>query len=203
MKKFPLSFFIIFIFLVGCSNINVLNSNEDKSKYRDELKTLVPQILNNSVLAENMIKIYSTLWDYSLDSYVYSKDIQNLLKISEYEVEEYFGSANSNGEIFTSFEKTINGANQFYEDEDQIKELETNSETISKKLQELNNPPQEYQDVYDKVLELYLLHEEYIDMAISPNGSLMSYNQKVNELSSKISNKINEIDVIMPDNDKK
>lgn len=195
MRKSVLILFVLSFVLVGCGKM--ANSAND---YNQDLNSLVTKIESNALTAGEMLIVYSTVWDWS-GNFILPSDLQKLIEIEKSEIEKYFGlfTDTDYGEgLSLTIDEAVNGVKLYYSDMGKIEELQTNSENISNKLKELKEPPQEYQEYYNNVMDLYLLHEKYIEMAINPSGSLIEYNKNANELASDIKNKMNEIEIIMP-----
>ena len=62
----------------------------------------------------------------------------------------------------------------------------------------MNNPPKGYEKVYDELLDMYTFSEEYLEMALNPSGSLQSFNEDKNRLSSDILSQHKRVEATMP-----
>ncbi|MBD8006418.1 hypothetical protein [Bacillus norwichensis] len=190
-----LAIFILFWGLIGCSN-----KASGKSEYRADLQSVVDDIMDNAANAENMVSTYADLWSFSINKSGQMKiqDIADKLNLSKSEVIDYFEILEFTDVVIGGYSGNIRSLNKYYTETGKIEELEDASNEIQNKIKKLNNPPEEYVKVYDKVVELYTLAEELKEMAISPNGSLVTFNQQRGQLSNDIVSKYKEIEVILP-----
>jgi len=84
------------------------------------------------------------------------------------------------------------------EDKGVIKDLTDDKKLIDIQMNELNNPPEKYQKLYDKLLELYGEYTLAHEFAVSPSGSLAIYNESINENYSEITRLNNEFKALVP-----
>ncbi|MCG1020788.1 hypothetical protein [Sutcliffiella horikoshii] len=208
MKKVLMFVLLLLLVLGGCGNQGVnsnekVESNEEKeSKYGEDLDLIVNQILENSSKAEEVVNTYAFIWNNSINSYVTLDDVKTKLGIEENKVREYFemsGYGGSSNILIDDFNKNLASLSKYYSDTGKIQELESASEAIKANLKELNNPPETYKNAYNEVLEFYTLANEYIQLATNPAGSLITYNQSRNQLSTEVIGKFERIQIIMPE----
>ena len=55
-------------------------------------------------------------------------------------------------------------------------------------MKSLNNPPEQYEDAYDAVKELYDSYTAMVNCATSPSGNLNSYTSTFNDADTAFSN---------------
>ncbi|MCP3029650.1 hypothetical protein [Halobacillus sp. A5] len=201
-------FMFVFIFstllLVACSDVGTGAEAEDTElNYHEELTQVAEDIISNSTRAEEMVNTYSYMWSSAIKNNLYISDVTERLDISESQAKDYFETTGfgTTNVIADDFNKVISGLGEYYSSNGQIEEIESSSESIQTKIKELNTPPADYEKVYDKVVELYTMSEEYKELAIKPSGSLMTFNQTSEQLSTDIVSNYKEIEVIMPNSE--
>ena len=81
-------------------------------------------------------------------------------------------------------------ANLFSDTEfkNQLLEIENSQEEVSSIMRELQNPPEEYQEAYIAIKELYDAYIELTEMALNPSGSLTTYSSNFNNADSEFVN---------------
>lgn len=65
-------------------------------------------------------------------------------------------------------------------------------------LQALKKPPPEHKDVYNLLLELYSIYSQLYDFAISPSGSLSTFNRKILDLDSEYTKAKSKLEIFLP-----
>lgn len=85
---------------------------------------------------------------------------------------------------------------------DKVKESLYKMEDVNKeivdKMQDLKNYPIQYQEVYNTLMELYGIYSQLYSLAQSPSGTLISFNNKVNDLQSEFTKISSKLKVYMP-----
>lgn len=172
---------------------------ELKNKYENDLRNVVDLMLTQSTKAEKMINTYSKVWNTSIKMTISDERMANILNIDTDEVRKYFKSDNHGYIAFKgNFQIALNKTYNYFEETGKNGELNSKRDEITHLIRKLNNPPQEYKDAYNVAFEMYSEYENFISLALSPSGSLVTYNQKANELSSKIVTKLKEFEVKLP-----
>lgn len=181
--------------LAGCGD-------KKTAEYKTDLQSVADSMLDNSAAAETILNQYATVWDYSIKSRG-AIPIDEMSTITGFErgvIEKYF-KINNAGNIPNDFSINIHSLNAYYEGTGQLEEIKSLSNDVKSKVSGLNEPPKGFEKVYEEVLDMYNLSEEYIDMALNPSGSLQSFNEDRKRLSSEIISKFKRIEVIMPNKD--
>jgi len=150
----------------------------EKEQYRKDLSALVDEMLENGVKAESMINEYLKVWNKAID-------------------ERY--SWTLHGERVYDFNDALRVQYNYFKNHGDIKSLIDKNIEIELKIKSLNNPPIEYKEMYDLVIELYTDYSEFVELAEEPSGSYRSYSANANELSSNFVRKIKEFNVRFPD----
>lgn len=196
MKKALFSFIIIVLFLVGCGN-------KAAEEYKTSIQEVADNILENSSKAESILNQYASVWSYSIESKG-AIPVENMAAKTGFEqsdIEEHF-EINSIGNIPDDFSSNIHSMISYYTSNGDLAEIEEASKEIKEKINELNNPPTEYEKAYDEVLDMYTYSEEYIGLALNPTGSLQSFNESRNQLTNDILSKHKRIEAVLPSENK-
>ncbi|MEK3719692.1 zinc ribbon domain-containing protein [Paenibacillus sp. FSL H8-0034] len=170
-----------------------------EKEYEQDLKKVVSDMLNTSTLAENMINTYSKIWSASIKITLDDSRMASELGINISDVRKYFKNDDGGYIAFQGhFDTALKKMHNYYEQIGKNGELGSSREEISNSIRKLNTPPEKYKDAYNIAFELYSKYENYISFALSPSGSLTTYNQKANELSSNVVTKVKEFEVKLP-----
>lgn len=70
-------------------------------------------------------------------------------------------------------------------------------ETIKKAMADIKEPPKEYVKAYDLLLELFSIYSQLYSLARSPQGSYVSFNKTVNDLSLEFKKYLNKLDIFL------
>lgn len=63
----------------------------------------------------------------------------------------------------------------------QIDEIEDNQKTVNSLMKKLKNPPEEYEEAYEAVYQLYNAYLSFTNLVIEPSGSLQSFSNKFSD----------------------
>lgn len=110
-----------------------------------------------------------------------------------------FDKHNADTSKYTSGNSDFNDSlSELFSDEefqDKITSIKSNQDTVKDLMQELTNPPAEYEEAYDTLKNYYDAYLELTNLAISPTGSLQSYTDDFNEADSNVLKYYNAMDV--------
>lgn len=191
MKKYLLFLTLIFI-ISGCGNNNI----EYQKKIDKFLETSEICVITTSLVTDE----YPKVWNKSIKGDLTSEDFGSMLNTSEMSFKGYLTENNFDTSVFGTvvykgcFSKTLN-ITKGYLDTEYKGNLLTG---IKKQSEKMKNPPKQYEDTYKEMLSLYKSVEKCNEMALNPSCSLLTFNEKKNELSSDITSKYKEIDIILP-----
>jgi len=82
----------------------------------------------------------------------------------------------------------------------QYKVMDMSKEKIDNEMKQLSNPPKNYQRAHDKLVEMYGIYTQIYSLALNPSGSLVSYNNTINDLQNKLIKTSSEFKVLLPNN---
>lgn len=69
-----------------------------------------------------------------------------------------------------------------------VSSIESNQELVAGLMKDLKNPPEEYEDAYDAIKELYDAYTALTNLATNPTGSLQTFSQNFNEADTAVAN---------------
>ena len=112
-----------------------------------------------------------------------------------------FDEHNADTSKYTSGNSDFNDSlSELFSDEefqDKISLIESNQATVKALMQDLTNPPAEYEDAYDTLKDYYDAYLELTNLVISPSGSLQSYTDDFNEADSNVAKYYKAMDVYL------
>jgi len=85
-----------------------------------------------------------------------------------------------------------------YKEKGILQELTDTQTEIQHSMKYLQDVPEGYEEVYGVLKEMYGVYVEFADQAQSPTGSLLSFNNKTNDLYSKFNSLFEEYLITMP-----
>ena len=88
---------------------------------------------------------------------------------------------------------------QYLDDsKDILEKMESINKEIEIGMQELKNYPIQYQEAYNIMMEMYSIYSQIYSLAQAPSGSLMSFNNKINDLQLDFTKYASKLKVFMP-----
>jgi hypothetical protein len=79
-----------------------------------------------------------------------------------------------------------------------LEKIKESNTKIERGMQDLKDYPIQYQEAYNTLMDLYSVYSQINSLALSPSGSLMSFNNKVNDLSSEFTKIFSRLKIYMP-----
>lgn len=86
----------------------------------------------------------------------------------------------------SDFNDSLAGLFADQEFKNKIDSIKENQNTVKEFMQELTNPPNEYEAAYEAINEYYDAYLELTNLVISPTGNLQSYTNAFNEADSNV-----------------
>lgn len=86
---------------------------------------------------------------------------------------------------------------------DVYEDIEKDRKIIEKGIKSLQNPPKKYKESHEKLLDMYTEYSELKRQVDDPSGSLLTFNQKANQLSSDFYSKYDKFLLSYPGDAKK
>jgi hypothetical protein len=147
-------------------------------KYATNLKGTAEIMISTSTIAEDMLNQYHDVWSDAI-----FEDV-----------------AYVNGErIWGDFNEAISAQHEAFVEDGSIKAIENGEEAVKMLMKKINNPPEQYKEEYEVVVDMYKVFDEYVGLAKSPEGSLQSFSEQARELSSELISLYKELEVKMPE----
>lgn len=143
----------------------------DNARYTAEL------MLETSKLTETVLTKYSTVWKNAI-----YKEGPYFVSSSPYYQQDF------NGALQTAFSESKTSL-------DLIAQSSIKADSIMKLMQD---PPTKYVELNSKIISLYGTYVEYSALAISPQGSLMSFNNKASDLASELITNYKQVSILLP-----
>jgi len=147
-------------------------------KFFENTKSVTTSLFATSALCESITNYYSTIWSnaiqkegsyYNSSSPYYLKEFNDAIVIARNEMNSSVKTVDS---LYSSQKEKMRG---------------------------LNDYPAKHKELHDEVLELYTITGQYVDLAKKPTGSLMSFNEDINNLSERISALYKKIEIQIPE----
>lgn len=183
-KKYILVSLLAFIILVAAGGGEYWYIADQQKKeealinqYKEDLASSVMRMMSFSIISEEICNQYAKVWDEAIEA-------------------DYGISVN--GKYASDFNEAIVYQREAFKEKDILNDIKDNTAEVDTLMQGLNNPPTEYQNSYDKLVELYGLYTQYAELADYPKGSLLEFNKTRNNLSSEISKLFNQFKILLP-----
>lgn len=164
--------------------IHTLYSSQRSADYRKNIDIVLKEMLSSGAEAEDLMNLTAKVWYNTIyekrdsETDIYTR--KNGYWESDFNTSLAYLYTDSDTEI------TI----------DSIKLSQASVKSIMKKLQ---NPPKEYEKAYDTLSELYSTYQRITALAISPEGSLSSFNNNRSEKTSEFMELFRRIETQLPE----
>jgi len=168
-----ISLIVIFSGLIGYNYYK-------ESQYLKKVEELKTNIMIVTSLSEQVTNGYSEIW--------------------QKQINHNYNGINVDGETkhFYNVEEAVKYKMDKFSELGIFDAIDSLSNSITKIMHNITPPPSKYKDLHSTLIKLYADGNEYISLAKSPIGSLMSFNEKRSELTTSIKREIDEIDIVMP-----
>lgn len=169
---------IVFILLMGSIIINSIVKSQQLAQasadYYENLQTATGLMLIGAAESEDAGNLIKSVW------------YNTIYEERDSETDKY--TKTSYGSFYDDFNDSL--ANLFSDSDfqNQLSTIKTNQENVSSLMRELQNPPEEYQEAYIAIKELYDAYIELTEMALNPSGSLTTYSSNFNNADSTFIN---------------
>ncbi|MCO5385386.1 MAG: hypothetical protein NHB14_05930 [Desulfosporosinus sp.] len=161
-------FLLIAIVAGGLYYRNTTAAAKNEASYKQTMEMTQMLIVSGAVASVNVCETYSSVWRAAIDSRY--KDFNTEL-------------ANQKSKL---------------KSDGTLTKISETKDTIDSFMKKLNNPSEKYKRSYDKILEMYGIYSKIESEALSPSGSLMTFNSNINNLQAEFLKSGNELKVIMP-----
>lgn len=182
---------IILIFLVGISINNSLEAKEQeriqqeelssKEAYIQNVNSLMSSMVSNASEAEELLNLTLKVWYNS----IYQKNDE---ETDKYTMKDGVWNDDFNDSLSSLYiDKLVDSSSL-------KKELDSNSE----KMKELSNPPDDYSNIHDNLLNLYVSYESVINLAIDPSGNYTSFSESKRAKIDQFLSDFNKVKALIP-----
>lgn len=80
-----------------------------------------------------------------------------------------------------------------------ISKIEDNQDSVKSGMKQLKNPPEEYEDAYEALSELYNAYLTFTNSVVSPSGSLQSFSSNFSDADSDMVKHIDAMELYLDD----
>lgn len=154
-------------------------------EYKQTLSMATITMLSGAVDTENCGNLIKKVWSNAI------------YKEKDQETDQY--TLLKNGSFVSDFNDAL--GNLFVDSnfEAKISKIKENQNSVNSMMKELKNPPEEYEDAYDAVSNLYDAYLVFTNTVISPSGSLQTFSNNFNDADSKTLNAYNAMELYLED----
>lgn len=177
-KKTILSVILVIILIAGGIFGYFQYSNQKAKEYKQNVKKVQVMVIVSGTKAENMINEYIQVWDKAIES--------------RYGFELH-------GEYVSDFNDALQVQKSYFISNGDIDKLKKDKNEIESTVKQLKNPPKNYEEIYNLVIDLQNKYRTFSDYAIDPSGSLLSYGNDTAEISRELSDIYQEIEMRIGD----
>jgi hypothetical protein len=181
---------IVIITVIG---IIIYSQNEKKNNYFINLSQIHSKILSGGVIAEQLTSITRQVWNNSIHK---RSDIDT----NKYTIQNNIYSPNrlnyNSSDFLSDFNEALSNLSK---DEDYISkknDLRKIQDESTALMRDMKNYPQEYEYIYNDLLEYYNTFLSLTRIAINPSGSYNSFTSNVDDLITKFLEYHNKIDLL-------
>lgn len=154
-------------------------------EYRDNINTLLSDMLSSGSDAEKLMDLTSSVWSNSI------------FKKSSNETDKY---TKSNGYFVSDFNTALKKLFADSSITTKQKNIQSTRNKVGMTMKSLQNPPDEYKEIYSTVMELYSYYESVVDLALNPQGNLQSFNNSKTEKINNFTDEYKKLQAQLPNN---
>lgn len=171
------------ITFIGYSSYSKQQAKKASEQYATNINLLMGDMISSGAEAENLMHLTSKVW-YNT---IYEK--------FDSETDKY---TRKNGYWASDFNNSLGYLFDDSSTKTKIKDMESAETKASEIMKKLQNPPAEYEKVYDTLLELHSSYQGLIDLATNPQGNLTTFNNSVNEKVDKFMESYKKVQTQLP-----
>lgn len=142
-------------------------------EYSDNLELATYSMLYGASDAETCGNLIKSVW------------YNAIYEESDAETDQY---TRPNGYFVSDFNEALQNLFMDTNFSSQISEIEENQKTVNSLMKELKNPPEEYEDAYEAISELYDAYLAFTNLVTDPSGSLQSFSDNFNDADTEMLN---------------
>lgn len=173
---------VLVAIIAGIASYYIYQQKKIKD-YEGTLSAAASTMLLGSTTAEKAGGLIHDVW------------YNTIYKESDIETDKYTKTTGTFRTFNSDFNVSLQSLFADSEFKKQIDSIEGNQLLVKDFMKELQNPPKQYEDAYEKIRDFYDVYLEFTNLVINPSGSLQSYTNKFNELDSDTVNAYQAMDL--------
>lgn len=141
--------------------------------YRENISTVSAAILSSAIQTEEAGNLIHDVW-YNC-----------IFEENDPETNEY---TRPNGYYLDDFNDAL--ANLFSDEtfSQQLSSIKNDQETVTDLMRKMSDPPEEFEDAYEALRELFDAYTEFTNLVINPSGNLQTFTSNFNDADSALLN---------------
>ena len=149
-------------------------------RYQEAYNQIVKDMMDSALIAEKDGNLLKTVW------------YNTIFQVRDSSTDPY---TMVDGKFETNFDVTLE---RLFDDEDygaSIAELAQSKAKIKEDMKAMVNPPEEYEEAYKPLKEMYDSYLEFTDLVLNPKGSLKEFNEAFLEADKEMGKKYNDVEL--------
>jgi hypothetical protein len=152
------------------------------AQYEDDLEVASYTMLLGAIEAEEAGNLIKKVWYHSIYE-ERDSETDKFTRPNGYFLDD-FNDALSNLFVDSGFRSTVAS-------------IESNQETVAGLMKRLKNPPEEHEESYEALKELYDAYTALTNLATNPTGSLTTFSENFNRADSEVANCYDAMELYM------
>lgn len=178
-------FVVLALMFAIFSVVKSSNGKKAHNTYIDTLEITRTTMLEGGSQAESLLNLTAQVW------------FNSIFEERDSETDKYTMSGGSG--FNDDFNESLNALMTDSSTLATISIIEKNQTLVESLMKELQNPPDELEDSYATVLELYTVYKGLTDLAISPSGSLETFAQNKSQKIDRFLELYQKLETQIPD----
>lgn len=172
---------VVAVVAIALIAIVVIGGNASKKEdYKNNLALAQYSMTSYAAIAEKQCNLISSVWNDAIFENTNNADTKKYVA----------GAADFNEALANLFADESFKSN--------TTNLEEGLGIVKSEMDKLKNPPDEYKEIYNYMLDVYTDFAEFVGLATDPTGSYNSYTEKFHELDSSLAKSLNKLEAMMP-----
>jgi hypothetical protein len=194
-KAIITGFIVIIISVVTFFTFNYFKKQAERIAYIENLNVAISTMLDGAGKAEELAGLTHKVWSnaifkksdpstnqYTIDKVLYDKN------------KTYYSNF-----AFNDFNMSLRNLSRDSSVISKIKNINEIQDTVAELLKSLQSPPQDLQNCFVELDNLYNVFFSFTELAINPSGNLTSFASKYNEYDNSFLEHYNKIKLLIPE----